>query len=170
MLTYRPLVPSRVEGPAVPSQPRNTLKTRKASRTEHQSLTTDKTQRQGVSGCVFLSRLGKPHTPAGLRSVVKRAAKDAGIDLPGSYRLRHTFGQWIVDSGASVDEVGAALGHEPGSRETQIYAQVRRDRAVKAIEALDEQVLAEVGTKKTFANGVAPAKRKSRSKTRRKAV
>jgi len=91
VLTYRPLVPSRVEGPADSSQPRNTLRTRKASRIEHQSLTTDKTQRQGVSGCVFLSRLGKPYTPAGLRSIVKRAAKNAGISLPGSYRLRHTF-------------------------------------------------------------------------------
>lgn len=122
---------------------------------------------------MFLSRLGKPYTPAGLRSIVKRAAKDAGIDLPGSYRLRHTFGQWMVDSGASIDEVGAALGHEPGSRETQIYAQLRRDRVVKAIESLDAQVVAKPETSKTpaqaGARGTPKARRRKTEATGRKA-
>ncbi len=89
------------------------------------------------TGYVFLSRLGKPYTPAGLRSIIRRAAKKVGYDLGGSYRLRHTFAQQLVDAGASIDDVGAALGHEPGSRQTQIYAQVRRNRVVKAIEVLD---------------------------------
>ncbi len=108
---------------------------------------------------VFLSRLSEPYTPAGLRSIVKRAAKDAGIDLTGSYRLRHTFGQWMVDSGASIDEVGAALGHEPGSRETQRCAQLRRDRVVKAIESLDKQAVAYLDTTKRSVD-TAPARRK----------
>jgi len=78
------------------------------------------------TGYLFLSRLGKPYTPVGLRSIIRRAAEEVGYDLGGSYRLRHTFAQQLVDAGLSIDDVGAALGHEPGSRRTQIYAQVRR--------------------------------------------
>lgn len=89
------------------------------------------------TGYVFLSRLGRPYTPAGLRSIVKRAAEKVGYDLAGSYRLRHTFAQQLVDAGASIDDVGAALGHEPGSRQTQIYARVRQARVKAAIAILD---------------------------------
>lgn len=91
------------------------------------------------TGYVFLSRLGQPYTPAGLRSIIKRAALKAGYDLDGSYRLRHTFAQQLVDAGASIDDVGAALGHEPGSRQTQIYARVRQARVKRAIAILDGQ-------------------------------
>lgn len=91
------------------------------------------------TGYVFLSRLGRPYSPAGLRSIIKRAARRAGYDLGGSYRLRHTFAQQLVDAGASIDDVGAALGHEPGSRQTQIYARVQQARVKRAIAILDGQ-------------------------------
>ena len=108
-----------------------------------------------------MPRQGKPYTPAGLRSIIRRAAENAGYELGGSYRLRHTFAQQLVDAGVSIDDVGAALGHEPGSRQTQIYAQVRRNRVVKAIEVLDGQAVAEPGIGKTPANAAAPTERKA---------
>jgi hypothetical protein len=73
----------------------------------------------------------------------------------------------MVDSGASIDEVGAALGHEPGSRETQIYAQLRRDRVVKAIETLDKQAVAEADVSKAPAAAAAPAERKAKGWSRK---
>lgn len=85
------------------------------------------------------------------------------------YRLRHTFARQLVDAGLSIDEVGAALGHEPGSRQTQIYAQVRRKRVLKAIEALDEQALAGPGSGETTAGANAPAKRNTKGGKRKTA-
>lgn len=41
--------------------------------------------------------------------------------------------------GVSIDGVGATLGHEPGSRQTQIYARVRQSRVKRAIAVLDGQ-------------------------------
>ncbi|MDD1713456.1 MAG: hypothetical protein LUQ69_09860 [Methanoregulaceae archaeon] len=76
--------------------------------------------------------------------------------------LWHTFAQQLVDAGVSIDGVGAALGHEPGSRQTQIYAQVRRNRVVKAIEALDGQALTEDVADDTPVSAAAPAKRKAK--------
>jgi hypothetical protein len=76
----------------------------------------------------------------------------------------------MVDSGASIDEVGAALGHEPGSRETQIYAQLRRNRLVKAIESLDAQAVAEADASKAPAAAAAAAERKAKGEKQKAAV
>jgi len=73
----------------------------------------------------------------------------------------------MVDSGASIDEVGAALGHEPGSRETQIYAQVRQNRVLKAIETLDEQQLAEARSGKTPTGASDPMQGKAKGRSRK---
>ena len=65
--------------------------------------------------------------------------------------------------------MGAALGHEPGSRQTQIYAQVRRKRVVRAIEALDRQALPDAGAAPADAAALAklPAKQKARDRKQR---
>jgi len=91
-----------------------------------------------TSGVVFLNRLGKPHRPAGLRSTLRRAARRAGLKKVTTYTLRHSYAQDALDRnpGVTLDDVGEALGHVPGSRSTRIYARIRAARAAKAVQGL----------------------------------
>ncbi len=89
-----------------------------------------------TSGYVFLNRNGQPYKPSGLRSILKRAAQRAGYHIPGPYCLRHSWAQAAVDSGLSLDAVGEALGHQPGSSETKVYAKISRQRALKEVQTL----------------------------------
>lgn len=72
-------------------------------------------------GFVFTSMRGKPYTPAGLRSIVRQHG------LTGAYCLRHTRAQSLLDSGVSIGDVAAWLGHS-NLATVQVYAQVRADR------------------------------------------
>ena len=71
---------------------------------------------------VFTSRLGKPYTPSGLRSIAKRH----GLDTV--YSLRHTRAQTMLDGRVPMEDVAKLLGHKDLSI-VQTYAQVRDDRA-----------------------------------------
>ena len=90
---------------------------------------------------VFTSRLGRPYSPSGLRAILKRAGRKAGLTLTGAYQLRHSFAQLAIDSGrVGVDQIGAILGHEPGSRETAAYLHIRQRQALAAAEVLSDVV------------------------------
>lgn len=82
------------------------------------------------SGLVFVNRVGKPFTAGGLRSVLRRRG------VSGPYVLRHSFAQYAVDSGLSLDDVASALGHVGGSSQTKVYARVRAMRAIRAVQSL----------------------------------
>ncbi len=79
-------------------------------------------------GYVFLSRLAKPYTVSGLRSIIRRAAKSVGLKLGRLYSLRHTRAQSMLESGCSLEEVAAQLGQRDLNI-TKRYAQVRRAQA-----------------------------------------
>lgn len=74
------------------------------------------------TGYVFRNREGKPYTPAGLRSILRK------LGIKGAYSLRHSRAQTMREQGFQLDEVAAQLGHA-SVRTTQIYAQVRSDQA-----------------------------------------
>ena len=58
--------------------------------------------------------------------------KAAGTDLLRLHDLRRTFASLLADAGAPMAEVGAALGHAPGSRMTaRVYALVDREEAAR---------------------------------------
>lgn len=84
---------------------------------------------------VFVSRLGKPYTPGGLRAIIQRAGARAKVKITGPYQLRHAFAMHALES-LTLEEVAAALGHVPGSRVTHVYARVRADRVQKAVQRL----------------------------------
>ena len=71
---------------------------------------------------VFLSRLHKPYTPNGIRSILRRRG------IPAVYSLRHTFAQNMLENGERIEDVAKLLGHSD-LRTVQTYAQVRDTRA-----------------------------------------
>lgn len=89
------------------------------------------TARPTRDGPVFTSRLGKRYTPAGLRSIIRRAALKAGLTNTRLYGLRHTRAQTMLEQGCNLEEVGHQLGQKD-LRVTQRYCQVR-DGQAKAV-------------------------------------
>ncbi|WP_417493166.1 tyrosine-type recombinase/integrase [Maricaulis sp.] len=61
----------------------------------------------------------------------KRIRKAAGIEDVRVHDLRHSFASFAVNSGASLEAIGAALGHKD-VRTTQRYAHLT-DRTVRAV-------------------------------------
>ncbi|MBI4578452.1 MAG: site-specific integrase, partial [Planctomycetes bacterium] len=81
-------------------------------------------------GHVFTSRLGKPYTPAGLRSILRRH----GGFTP--YQLRHTFAQQVSDSNeVPIEVLSRLLGHS-STRTTEVYFKVRDKRAMEAAKRI----------------------------------
>ncbi len=91
---------------------------------------------------VFTSRLGKPYTANGLRSILRkfRKKKMGGIHIT-PYSLRHTFAQGGFDQGLSLDEVGELLGHAD-ARMTRVYVQRRSQRAKAAAKRITTAISA----------------------------
>jgi len=90
-------------------------------------------QRGANPNFVFTGRAGKPYTPVGLRSVLRRAGEKVGVRISGAYQLRHTWAQDAYDQGMALDDIGALLGHEEGSPATRAYARFTRQRARAAL-------------------------------------
>lgn len=76
---------------------------------------------------VFTSRLHRPYTPAGLRSILRRRGATP-------YQLRHTFAQAASES-LPLEVVSRLLGHADLST-TQFYFEVRDKRARTAAASL----------------------------------
>lgn len=95
-------------------------------------------ERKPEQDYVFISRLGKPYTPAGLRSILKRRGHTP-------YQLRHTFAQRLTDDGQDVATVAALLGHSRLST-VQRYAQVRNRRLRATAADCETPLTVESGT------------------------
>ncbi len=80
-------------------------------------------------GPVFLSKRGRPYTPAGLRAILTRKG------IPGAYCLRHTAAQTWLDDGTDFGVVAGLLGHGD-LRTVQVYAQVRDPKLRRAAQQL----------------------------------
>ena len=59
----------------------------------------------------------------GVASLVRSAARRAGIGLVGPHRLRHTAASEMLRAGASLPEIGQILRHS-SAMTTAIYAKV----------------------------------------------
>ncbi|GAB7022835.1 site-specific tyrosine recombinase XerD [Salidesulfovibrio brasiliensis] len=77
---------------------------------------------------MFLNRSGKGLTRQGVWKLVKKFAKDAGIDRPVSpHTFRHSFATHLLDGGADLRTVQILLGHADISA-TEIYTHVQQGR------------------------------------------
>lgn len=110
---------------------------------------------------VFVSRTGRRYTPAGLRSIVRRAAKRAGLDLGTVYGLRHSRAQSILDAGYRLEDVAAFLGHRSVTTAAG-YAQVRADRVQELTQSLASPLPRPLPAEVTAGPAPAPEARPSR--------
>jgi len=78
---------------------------------------------------VFLSRLGKPYTPRGLRSI---AVRRLGVN---PYALRHCYAQACIDEGVVPEVVTRMMGHRT-SRMVWTYARIRDEQMIQAASRL----------------------------------
>lgn len=76
---------------------------------------------------IFLNNHGREMTRQGLFKIIKRIAKDKGIDKNISpHMLRHSFATHLLNNGADLRTIQEMLGHSSIST-TQIYTNVTND-------------------------------------------
>lgn len=89
---------------------------------------------EGDANALWLSRTGRRMTPRGIDLVVRRLAKDAGLQL-SAHVLRHTCVTNLIRSGADVVLVAEIAGHRrlDTTRRYSLPSEADRDAAVEAI-------------------------------------
>lgn len=83
---------------------------------------------------VFPTRLGRPYTAQGLRSVLQ----DYFPDLT-PYQFRHTMAQFLADSDQPDSVIAAVLGHS-STRMVRFYRKVKQDRLARIAAGLASPV------------------------------
>jgi integrase len=103
--------------------------------------------RSFAHGDQFLFHADAPSRKAAYTRTLKWAkrhlvqALDLNPDVSPTHMLRHAHAQILADQGASLLDIGAALGHEPGSRATAIYAHLCPNRARDRAYDVQSQIL-----------------------------
>jgi integrase/recombinase XerD len=83
--------------------------------------------RGATRGRLFLNARGGPLSRVGAWSLIRRAARDAGLTKRVSpHTLRHSFATHLLEGGADLRAVQEMLGHSDLAT-TQIYTHVDRD-------------------------------------------
>lgn len=83
---------------------------------------------------LFLNNRGKALTRVMVFTIIRRAARDAGIDKRISpHTFRHSFATHLLEGGASIRQVQEMLGHE-NIATTEIYTHLDRDHLRRTIE------------------------------------
>ncbi len=80
---------------------------------------------------MFISSYGKPITRQGFFKMLKKHAKERGIQKDFSpHTLRHSFATELLEYGADLRSVGEMLGHE-NIKTTQIYTHISNNKIKK---------------------------------------
>lgn len=90
---------------------------------------------EGGRDAVFLGPRG-PIQTEGVRRVVSKYARRAGVEGASPHVLRHSFGRGLLDEGADVVTVAALLGHAK-LETTMIYTRPRPEDLVDAVGSLN---------------------------------
>jgi len=86
---------------------------------------------------LWLGQRGKALTDWGIRQMLLRRCKQAGIGRVRPHQLRHTSYHHWRDQGGSEDDAEALFGWTPGSRMSRLYGRsTRLSRAEKAARKL----------------------------------
>ena len=87
------------------------------------------------SGCFFINNRGKRYTEQSIRAMLKKYAKQAGIERNITpHMFRHSFATYLIEEGVDVSCVQQILGHS-SIKTTQIYIHIA---AKKQAEILRE--------------------------------
>ncbi len=83
---------------------------------------------------VFLNNRGEPLTRVMVFNIIKRAAREAGVDKPISpHTLRHSYATHMLEGGANIRQVQELLGHESIST-TEVYTHLDRTHLKRVVE------------------------------------
>lgn len=83
---------------------------------------------------LFLNNRGEPLTRVMVFNIVKRAARDAGVDKQISpHTLRHSYATHLLEGGANIRQVQELLGHESIST-TEVYTHLDRAHLRRVVE------------------------------------
>lgn len=83
---------------------------------------------------VFISSYGKAITRQGFFKMLKKHAKEVGVEKDFSpHTLRHSFATELLEYGADLRSVGEMLGHE-NIKTTQIYTHISNNKIKKDYE------------------------------------
>ena len=86
----------------------------------------------------FTSIRDKSYSLRSLQMIIKNAAKKAGITKRIScHTLRHSFATHLIESGSSVSEVQALLGHK-SPETTFVYVHTAGPKMIKTKSPVDE--------------------------------
>lgn len=84
------------------------------------------------SPALFLSRSGSPLTTNGVRLMLERVGKRAGVKgRCNAHSFRHAFARSFLRNGGNLAALGRILGHSPGSAVTARYYAVWDDRELQ---------------------------------------
>jgi integrase/recombinase XerC len=89
---------------------------------------------EGLSSTLFLNYKAEPISDRGIRKLVVKYRKNAGITKKAScHSLRHTFATYKAEKGVSPFQLQQWLGHA-NLNTTQIYVHLRKQNAKKIME------------------------------------
>lgn len=83
---------------------------------------------------LFLNNRGEPLTRVMVFNIIKRAAREAGIDKHISpHTLRHSYATHLLEGGANIRQVQELLGHESIAT-TEVYTHLDRSHLMGVVD------------------------------------